>query len=117
MALVWPPTAGDVRAELRIAGVQAPDDDAALQNALAAAIADVQDWRSDLWPPEQPDQPPPPASVTLGTVKYACALYINRSSITGADPVTGLGQAVDIAMSPTIARLLGIGRYAKPRVG
>jgi hypothetical protein len=115
----WPPLPSDVATLLRIT-TQNAQDAAVLDNALAAAVADVQTWRADLFEPvgEPPVPPPdPPASVWDGTVRYAAAIYTARQNTTAVDPLTPFGAPVDVALSPTIARLLGIGRYAKPRVG
>lgn len=111
---MWPPTSADVARLLRIRG-QTPDDATVLDAATAAAIADVQDWRSDLFDPVNPSLISD--NVFYGTTMYAANLYARRANTTGVDPVTGLGQSPDYAMDATVARLLGIGHYAKPRVG
>jgi hypothetical protein len=115
--MAWPPTVQQVLDELRITAPQTAPDAGVLAEDLAAAVADVQDWRSDLFDDADPPLFMAGANVERGTVKYAAQLYISRANLAGTDPVTGLGAPLDIAMSPTIARLLGIGRYAKPRIG
>lgn len=113
----WPPTVQQVLDELRITSPQTAPDAGVLAEDLAAAIVDVEGWRGDLFDPADPLLFLAGANVERGTVKYAAALYTNRANLGGTDPVTGLGAPPDIALSPTIGRLLGIGRYAKPRIG
>jgi hypothetical protein len=113
----WPPTVQQVLDELRIVAPQTAPDAGVLAEDLAAAVADVEGWRGDLFDSSDPPLFQAGANVERGTIKYAAALYTARASPGGTDPVTGLGAPPDIALSPTIGRLLGIGRYAKPRIG
>lgn len=116
---MWPPVAQEVRDELRI-GAQGAQDAAVLQQSLDAAVAYVQELRAELFaavgdPPVPPPEPSP--RIHLGTVRLAAHWYTNRVATTGVDPLTDLGGGPATYLPAAIQRMLGIGAYAKPRVG
>lgn len=122
--MAWPPVLTDLQDDLDELD---PADEAALQRRLAAAVAFVQRVRRDAFLTDDTGALIEPVELTatgeedtlvLGALMLAGHLFARRRSQDGilwmAD--TGTTRIPDHA-DPDIARLLRIGKQAKPRFG
>lgn len=109
----WLP-AVKVKAALGRALVGGTDDD--LDAARMAAAAFVESHRADLvWLDTLPEEVP--ADVWLGAVLLTNRLLARRGSPQGVAELGEFGPATVLRTDPDVERLLGLGRYGKPRVG
>lgn len=89
--------------------------DADLEAARTAAAAWVESRRPDLvWLNATAADIPP--DVWLGAVLLTNRLLARRGSPQGVAELGEFGPAAVLRSDPDVERLLGIGRYAKPRV-
>lgn len=115
----WPPTLGDLKAELK---TPAPDDrdDVALAAELAAAVAYVEQARAGdfnfLADPESL-LPAPGPDLELGTLRLAVRWHDRRRSPDGLVDGGEFGTARVPTLDVDLERLLGIGRHRLPMVG
>jgi len=84
-------------------------------DALREEVADyVEANRPDLRPDELLGFDPPPR-VVLGAKMLGARLWARRGSPQGVASFAEFGPAEILRYDPDIQRLLGLGRYAKPR--
>jgi hypothetical protein len=111
----WPPQLQDVKG-----GVVDSRDDAALQDALDAAVAYVEEQRAgDFTFTGSPTSllPVPDHKVFRGTVQLARRWHNRLNSPDGLVDMGELGTARIPSVDPDIERQLGIGRFRSPMVG
>lgn len=83
--------------------------------ARAAAAEFVADNRRDLFPED--GAPVVGPRVVLGSALLAARLYARRSSPAGLASFGEFGPAAVLREDADVARLLGLARYARPRIG
>ncbi len=103
----WPPTLAQLKLDM---GVTRDDKDAALQQALDAAVAYVERVRSDL-----DFSAPVTDDLVLGTLRYARRLDYRRESPGGAIVSMEAGASPVASWDADVEKLLRIGRYGRLR--
>jgi hypothetical protein len=106
--MVWPLTATRFRA-LMGAAAAAAEDVAALDGAIAAAVAYVEEHRADLFNDADPPVFVETPTIELGTAMLANRWYQRRSSPLGPATYSEFGGSPLLRHDPDIAKLLGIG--------
>lgn len=125
--MAWPPMLAELKDDLAIEAEEVEDDDA-LVRRLNAAVTFVQRARKDAFltsddgtlvepieyaAPERESQ-----TLELGTLMLAGWLFARRRSPDGVLFMAETGTTrMPTNLDPDIARLLRIGRHAKPKVG
>lgn len=98
-----------------------PSDTAAVDLARLAAAAWVEQARSDLLGVVGLDDLTasyfPTPDVYQAAVLLTGRIYARRTSPTGLASYGEFGPAAVLRFDPDIERLLGLGRYARPRIG
>lgn len=109
----WPPDMNDLLLDMKLNGVVLDADSTAqLTQVLDAAIAYVERVRDDL---ALTDGAIVSKDLILGTVRYARRLDLRRESPVGMIVIDGMASANIPGWDADTEKLLGIGRYAKPR--
>lgn len=87
---------------------------AAAERSRVAAAAAVEEARADLI---TADVFTPRANVLHGALMLAARLHARRGSPTGVVAYSELGGSTVVRFDSDIEKLLGTGRYARPRIG
>lgn len=90
------------------------DKVAAVEDARQAGADEVEHLRPDLIGAQGFTAPP---RVVQGAVMWAARLYVRRNSPSGLVSFGEFGAVSSPSFDADAERLLGIGRYATPRVG
>lgn len=123
--MAWPPTLPELKDDLGIP-VDDDGDDAALTRRLNAVIAFVQRTRKDAFLLDDCGNLVEPielvvtreeASLTLGALMLAGRLFARRRSADAILFMSDTGTTRVPFGDDDIARLLRLGKHAKPRVG